>query len=39
MPATPPPPGRLSMMNCWPRRSLIFLAVSRMVTSAMPPAP
>ena len=36
---TVPAPGRFSITNCLPKLSLIFCAASRIVTSAMPPAP
>jgi hypothetical protein len=37
--AIPPAPGRFSTMNCPPIRSETLPAISRVVTSAMPPAP
>src|SRR5262245_61721362 len=36
---TPPAPGRLSMMICWPIWSLIFCATTRAVMSPTPPGP
>src|SRR5262245_51279758 len=34
----PPAPGRLSMMNCWPRSSVRRMASIRAIVSGEPPA-